>query len=1723
MSYPEKRHVSHKAGMQHLSYLDSFMDETDREVMSLTDRAFKSLCIGDEAIYNDSGLSPSPVDWHKPLAEDKREKSFWDVKNHGVHRANGLSNKPWQMIENSSKLSSLFGDAKVTNGDSWDKSALLSIQKELSEFSYQNHFAEEQFHHARNHLKLSENGSAKDTSMQSGKSSKNKQIKSSKLRKLNSKNSFLHSEFSAFRSWGDLNRFRLDSISQTIFQKCPTTELYDSQLYKELATSNRLPAPAPWSSRDTDLKNATPEPQHEPKPVVSQQAGQTLNVEQIEAHRTPQLQQPQLQTSSGLVQRCQSDGDLSAPWRKKRSRPKGVPTLKSSSVSERSKPADEGAMSIRQEVRTMEEPASSSSTPFSILHLLTPVIPSRQGTESSEVLQSVLSPMAAELPRLLGTEVRPSPEVKRESYKAMASGLLFNLKDNRKRVKAMYSPPKFKQSNSSAGQNETSSLVEQDATVDKLPLPEVSDAKPSSPLGQHEHLSPLRPETADMQKSPCTPCNTHLNSGLPDDFLALSLLQDGGLKSKRSPVVKSSYPSLNLYCKAALAESDAKATPVDVPAGNKEHSRVPERNGKDLIEPVTNQKIKQVNYENTRQPEKPAEALLASSNQDKMNTGGTGKVEQKPAQDKDSCRKDTKTKHSFSARQNNYIKSQRYVSVDEEEAHQTRERISLGKKESASKVEESIDVQNDKEILDNPNDQNRIHLKNDFNTSSEDRTSKKNALSMKGNTSAKIALFDFKDKEPSKTHQVPESKRENVVMDKYKQAAVALEEMIASREHRKHHSISSTDTDERQPGGQELGDCKQASQTDTSESVTTDRRGQKATSQNVQSMPGTNTKHGERHVAEVKLAQACEPCEQEGAAERSRHKTGLIKPREVDATDRPSQRAEADEVRSMDKLAEVKERRHVDMNSSVVSRSPDDLTKQGGESGIQEGSSYKAEVPSREGGEQAGHEMEGNGFVGERTKVKDVKLNIQKERGPVKGHVSMLLESLTEPRENAPESLIQEGIQGLEIYAERDNINQEVVAPNYTFGAADVDATLIKHGHKALGTTDLTLAARRGEDLHNKSLNANVSDVPEDLHSSGRHSSVSIEFFNDLVDKSDKEKVKSNQSNQIPQILESGKHDEAQNVSENMYDIPSQCSDILKESNQTEESSHKTHDSCEGNLEQTKHSLSKSKPNSSGMAASPTSEAEKSGWVRCLIDSGKNLTPTCPSNASSPTMGKPALFRVKDNTFSASPVTKTVRPTLHKTVSGMTQPWSPRDSLSGSERGEEDPDLFKDCLEVQSPIPQLNRLPTQVKLQPASQFTPVQKRTLVLLDGYTVPEEEEWRSAIGSVPEGIESLRTSAGDTTEELAFSKEAPKAPSERSESVCSGHENQSQNKPPTVPPKSEKALRRAMKLTSRRIQKAAETKNRSERGRSSEKGASQKRERRHHSSDKVLSKQSYQREQGADGGGNQRTGEDSSQTPLPKSQAGARRSSNPDSQGKESRKPKPGGHQRDVKDFTERKCEDKGQFDVPDVDVCGERPGRTADKVYRRAQSLDRFSCSKNEQRLSSTVDSTNTEASTNFSTPQRAPIHLSRQNSMELIYAPPANNIVTQSFPITQRRLLQDPDSGQYFVVDMPVKVKTKTFFDPETGSYVQLPVQSLEAQSQAMEVLKAPAVMLYHGYVPLPVSAVAQQNSTANAVNSDYLDVFESSELDRQRHVECMNTMNEHLPQEDLDLDPGIRN
>ncbi|NWH54173.1 CEFIP protein, partial [Fregata magnificens] len=97
-------------------------------------------------------------------------------------------------------------------------------------------------------------------------------------------------------------------------------------------------------------------------------------------------------------------------------------------------------------------------------------------------------------------------------------------------------------------------------------------------------------------------------------------------------------------------------------------------------------------------------------------------------------------------------------------------------------------------------------------------------------------------------------------------------------------------------------------------------------------------------------------------------------------------------------------------------------------------------------------------------------------------------------------------------------------------------------------------------------------------------------------------------------------------------------------------------------------------------------------------------------------------------------------------------------------------------------------------------------------------------------------------------------------------------------------------------------------------------------------------------------------------------------------------------------------------------------------------------------------------------------------------------VSPSPSSTQRKLLQDPDSGQYYVVDLPSEVNLKTFYDPETGKYVQVSVPSLEGnlyQPPSSEIMNSPYAS-YPRVLPLPVSSVAVLKSPSQLSKPTWL-------------------------------------
>lgn len=99
---------------------------------------------------------------------------------------------------------------------------------------------------------------------------------------------------------------------------------------------------------------------------------------------------------------------------------------------------------------------------------------------------------------------------------------------------------------------------------------------------------------------------------------------------------------------------------------------------------------------------------------------------------------------------------------------------------------------------------------------------------------------------------------------------------------------------------------------------------------------------------------------------------------------------------------------------------------------------------------------------------------------------------------------------------------------------------------------------------------------------------------------------------------------------------------------------------------------------------------------------------------------------------------------------------------------------------------------------------------------------------------------------------------------------------------------------------------------------------------------------------------------------------------------------------------------------------------------------------------------------------------------------------EAAPQTQRKMLLDPTTGHYYLVDTPIQATTKRLFDPETGQYVDVPmphspvapVTPVTPVPLSLSPLAlspgayAPTYMIYPGFIPsptLPAQAVLPQS------------------------------------------------
>nr|XP_040033750.1 uncharacterized protein LOC120820276 [Gasterosteus aculeatus aculeatus] len=576
-------------GYSDTSSVGSYLDETDREVSNLTDRAFRSLCIGDEAVYNDSDLCSSspcgqrdrqlafcqrrqdgdgdddnereeldrtvhegfrlktqqygPDQIHGPMYEAEIQRDpRWEINGErGQGRvsatfrhsfvetsqqeeylgeeqlsfhSNGATESSMQQRRSRSRVSSLIrafnsegqrdgagmdGKLREWNDEtSWDKSALMSIRRELSEFStsYQqnsgNFPSAGPFSPHDNNFHSHELAAAAHVNYASSfiSSSHNRQSMSEQHCR---SNFFIHSEFSPFKVWRDHSRFPFQQAGVSGFVHCSEfPKWYETPMYRELSLDAQPQGPYRYDERGIRHPRNTMAPAAPP------------------ALPRPTSTSTLLQKASAVEKRCESELTghyphktwMQSPGTKRFPSQRPSTASPTSEMSRRVQDTISSVKALQQKIKMMTEQNSAtgitaneqgglcsnaplnpfgngapnavrgdtSTTPFSISHLLTPLV--RHEAETTEVRHSAVSPQPVEHPPVRAESRGATPDVRVSSYKSRATGLLFNLKDNRKRVKSTYSPATFIGSETLEKNKHCSTQESRDTVIDIPDFPD---------------------------------------------------------------------------------------------------------------------------------------------------------------------------------------------------------------------------------------------------------------------------------------------------------------------------------------------------------------------------------------------------------------------------------------------------------------------------------------------------------------------------------------------------------------------------------------------------------------------------------------------------------------------------------------------------------------------------------------------------------------------------------------------------------------------------------------------------------------------------------------------------------------------------------------------------------------------------------------------------------------------------------------------------------------------------------------------------------------------------------------------------------------------------------------------------------------------------------------------------------------------------------------------------
>ncbi|XP_070834179.1 cardiac-enriched FHL2-interacting protein [Chaetodon trifascialis] len=1526
MTSVEKRRSGRKSG-GHRKHSDggysdtssggSFLDETDREVSNLTDRAFRSLCIGDEAVYNDSDLcSSSPCTQRdRQLAfgqsgqdRDREDREREELKRaahesfslrvqqygqdwiHGgmygaeIHRdphwevygertqgrvsatfqnsfvetsqqeesmreeqlsflSNGATELSSQQRRSRSRVSSLIRafnseghrdgagmDGKVREWNdetSWDKSALMSIQRELSEFStpYQQNFDSSHFSSAGLFSSQDTNFYSSEVAAVAHMNSASSFMRSSHSKHSMSaqvncnSNFFIHSEFSPFKVWRDHNRFPFQQGQVSGFMHCSEfPKWYETPMYKELSLEAQ--PQAPYRFQERGIRH----PRNNLAPVVPPTPSRSTSTSTM------------MQKTLAVEKRCESELAGHYPHRKRAQSlgtnrfPSQRPSTASPTIemSRRVQDTISSVKALQQKIKMMAEQnittemtanqqgvlysndyfipfgnnakavasnvvsSNTSTTPFNISQLLTPLVHTHQEAETSEVQQYADSPQPVEHPPVRAESRGATPDVRMSSYKSRATSLLFNLKDNRKRVKSTYSPTKFKGLETMEKNKQSYTQEPRDTVID---IPDFPDSDLQFPQRR------IKIEEEERIKE---------NKG-----------------RRRKQLEEERAAQEEQQRRAAQEEWQRKA------AQEEQQRKAAQEEQQRRAAQEEEQQRRAVQEEQKRRAAQEEQQRRAAQEEQKK----------RAAQEEEKKRAAQEEQKKRAAQE----EQQRRAAQEEQKKRAAQEEQ---KRRAAQEEQQRKAAQEEQKRRAAQEEQQR--------KAAQQEEQQRRAV----------------QEEQKKRAAQEEQQRRAAQEEQKKRTAQEEQQRRAVQEEQKRRAAQ----EEQQRRAAEEEQQRQAAQEEQKKRVAQEEQQRRAAREEEQQMRAAQEE-------QQRSAALIEEKQRRAVQEEQKRRAALIEEQQRRAAQEEQQRRAA--------LAE-EQRRAKQSEENTLDIEEENKRKQREE---------KAAENSEERNKQTRHQIEKQ--RSER-QTREEWLRTQKEqeeRRAVQTEKTLIKQREEKQAKEERTRLLEERQAALK--EEQQQQQQQRVAQEQMLAQRE---------------DEIRAKMREEEKLAAYKEKERAAQMEEQKR--GAQRTDALQYY------------------AITSIESERKHRERQ-----------QCSPLPLQQRNNPSGLISTEDSH-------------TRPNRPHAPASPAPSQPR-------------------SNTSSPALGvKPSMFRVKDNTIRGSSFTKSVKPRFHKTFGEDFRVGSPM----GSERGEEEQETMRRSAVTPVHLAAIKESSTfhpasssQDFSSPLPHYRPYSRRSIAL-------DEDDSRSIISNMSEDVESFATSAADLADIRGLYDY------ERPESACSFSSDVSRSlgKPPAVPPKSEKALRRAKRLTTRRIKKELS---------------------------KTVTDSAALQEVSS----------------IPSSSSTEVRSSN--------------HHAVASPHFS------------PPVSLTHAPPSGSSLPSSYTEQSSHSYASPHATGPISLPVASPH--ATTPVSLPVASPHaagpashHANLKTVADVPSSPTLHHAnhpapVTQyhvessypqSYPLTQRKVLQDLGSGQYFVVDVPVQVKTKTFFDPETGKYVQLNVR-----------------------------------------------------------------------------------